>query len=173
MFYTLRRCYINLFSTFCQTFLKSLNPFNGRTKINSIRNEGRESFEKSFTHVYFFKSLYSPKEIAKYRFLTIGKSIQHVFILALFLSLGGFYNMIFRQDLMSDYGETVSDAGSKGLVTIVIVITTYIFNAGLLFWPSPFWPVLASRLQSGWEESFLSAELETDSMQRHASDSHL
>lgn len=81
----------------------------------------------------FFKSLYSPKEIAKYRFLTIGKSIQHVFILALFLSLGGFYNMIFRQDLMSDYGETVSDAGSKGLVTIVIIITTYIFNAGLLF----------------------------------------
>lgn len=81
----------------------------------------------------FFNSLYSPKEMAKYRFLTIGKSIQHVFILALFLSLGGFYDMIFKQDFMNDYGETISDAGSKGLVTIMVVITTYIFNAGLIF----------------------------------------
>ncbi|GIN89624.1 hypothetical protein J6TS1_22210 [Siminovitchia terrae] len=80
----------------------------------------------------FFKSLYSPKEIAKYRFLTIGKSIQLVFILALFLSLGGFYDMIFK-DFMNGYGVTGSDAGSKTLMTIIVAVIAYIFNAGLLF----------------------------------------
>lgn len=81
----------------------------------------------------FYKSLFSPKEIAKYRFITIGKAIQHVFILALFLSFGGFFDMFFQQDLINGYEETTPDAGSKSVVAIIVVITTYLFNAGLIF----------------------------------------
>lgn len=82
----------------------------------------------------FFKCLYSPREIAKYRFLTIGKTIQYVFILAIFLSLSGFYDAIFHNPFSSDsYGEEAYDAGSKVFMTVIVILMTYILNSGLVF----------------------------------------
>lgn len=82
----------------------------------------------------FYKSLYSPKEIAKYRFLTIGKTIQYVFILALLLSLSGFYDALFHSHGMDgSLGEAPADSGSRGVWTFLILVMTYIFISGLLF----------------------------------------
>src|SRR5690606_9492899 len=81
----------------------------------------------------FSKNLYSPKEIAKYRFLTIGKTIQDVFILALFLSLGGFYESVFIQDFSEGYGEAAADSGTKGLFAVLVIMMTYILSSGLAF----------------------------------------
>jgi len=82
----------------------------------------------------FYKSLYSPKEIAKYRFLTIGKTIQHVFILAFLLSLGGFYDTLFlNQGITYNLGETTADSSTMGIVKVLMMIMIYIFISGLLF----------------------------------------
>lgn len=81
----------------------------------------------------FSTCIYSPKEIAKYRFLTIGKSIQYVFILSLFLSLGGFYDAIFQQDFSVGYGQTANDTGTKLLFASLVVLMAFILNAGLAF----------------------------------------
>ncbi|VEF47790.1 motility protein [Bacillus freudenreichii] len=99
----------------------------------SIRMKDVKVLRKISLITIFAKSIYSPKEIAKYRFLTIGKSIQYVFILALFLSLAGFYDAIFQQDFTAGYGHTASDTGTKVLFAALVVLMAFILNSGLAF----------------------------------------
>ncbi|MFD1705414.1 DUF1189 family protein [Siminovitchia sediminis] len=82
----------------------------------------------------FLKSLYSPGEIAKYRFLTIGKTIQYVFILSLFLSLHGIYDAVVHNPFSTEqYGDEAFDDGSKIFMTLIVIVMTYGLNSGLLF----------------------------------------
>ncbi|WP_339162874.1 DUF1189 family protein [Siminovitchia sp. FSL W7-1587] len=82
----------------------------------------------------FYKSLYSPKEIAKYRFLPIGKAIQHVFIIALLFSLGSIIqNMTENGFLPGQAGEVMKDPGAKGIFAALYLLATFGINAALLF----------------------------------------
>lgn len=82
----------------------------------------------------FYKSLYSPKEIAKYRFLPIGKAIQHVFLIALLLSLGSIIqNMIENGFLPGQAGEVMGDPGAKVVFAAIYILATFGLNAALLF----------------------------------------
>lgn len=79
-------------------------------------------------------SIYSPKEIAKYRFLTIGKAIQYVFLFALIFTLPGIFNLLFKkQGLGGSINEVVPDAGSLGIFTVMIITMSYLLNAAILF----------------------------------------
>lgn len=73
----------------------------------------------------FYKSLYSLKSIAKYRFLGIGKTIQYIFMIALLFFLPGLYNILM--------GEGVSTIVSNKSLMPIFIIFMYVFNAGLIF----------------------------------------
>jgi hypothetical protein len=81
-----------------------------------------------------YKSIYSPKEIAKYRFLPIGKAVQHVFLIAFLITLGGAAEKIGNDGLFSsDTAEMMGDAITQGFFTAIFFLVSFGLNAGLLF----------------------------------------
>ena len=78
----------------------------------------------------FYKSLYNPKEIAKFRFLGIGKTILFVFFLILLSSLPGFYEtLVVKQIFSNDVTGNNVDAGTKLILIPMLAFGTYFVNA--------------------------------------------
>ncbi|MBS4199677.1 DUF1189 family protein [Bacillus sp. FJAT-49732] len=80
----------------------------------------------------FLKSLYSFKDIAKFRFLGIGKTIKYTFFLVLLYFLPSLYNtLILRGEsssLLPDF-----DTGSIAIMLPIFIIFMYIFNTGIIY----------------------------------------
>ncbi|MBS4194693.1 DUF1189 family protein [Lederbergia citri] len=88
--------------------------------------------QKKSIFTLFFKSLYSFKDIAKLRFIGIGKTIKYTFFLVLLYFLPSLYNtLILKGDsssLLPDF-----DAGSIAIMLPIFIIFMFILNIGILF----------------------------------------
>ncbi|HEY4551696.1 MAG TPA: DUF1189 family protein [Bacillaceae bacterium] len=80
----------------------------------------------------FYKSLYSPKEIAKFRFLGIGKIIQYIFLLMLFSAVPGILESIGKNELTMEEA-LLTESGAKWIMLPLFSFFTYIFHAGFGF----------------------------------------
>ncbi|MCJ8006840.1 DUF1189 family protein [Lederbergia wuyishanensis] len=80
----------------------------------------------------FIKCLYSFKDIAKFRFLGIGKSINYTFFLVFLYFLPSLYNtIILKRDsssLLPDF-----DTGSIAIMLPIFIIFMYLLNTGIFF----------------------------------------
>ncbi|MBS4209101.1 DUF1189 family protein [Bacillus sp. FJAT-50079] len=80
----------------------------------------------------FYKSIYSVKEIAKYRFLGIGKTFQYVFFLAFLYFLPSLSTILF----IDKHSTTIPgfDLDTSGLFIMVPIymLFTYVLNVGVI-----------------------------------------
>jgi hypothetical protein len=80
----------------------------------------------------FYKSLFSINDIAKFRFLSIGKTFQFVFFLILFQFVPSIYKTLVLNEesalLLPDF-----DAGSTVIMLPIYLVFMYIFNVGFFF----------------------------------------
>ncbi len=81
----------------------------------------------------FYKSLYNPKEIAKFRFLGIGKTILYVFSLILLSSLPGIYEALAVKQIGSNGMSGIgADTGTKLILIPILALAAYLINAGTI-----------------------------------------
>lgn len=80
----------------------------------------------------FFKSLYSFQDLAKFRFVDIGKTIVYAFILTTIYFLPSFYIMMFKEKNYSSFLEPY-DFGSFFIVIPLMIVFSFILNVGIVF----------------------------------------
>lgn len=81
----------------------------------------------------FRNSLYSPKEIAKYRFLTIGKTIQYIFILMCLLIIKLIYQTLSGQHSTQNIQGLTEESGTKWVLSFFTIVISYILYIGIIF----------------------------------------
>lgn len=92
--------------------------------VNTVRNLS--------IYTLFYKSIYSFKDLAKFRFLDIGKTIKYVFILAIIYFLPAMINLLL---IDRDFSHLATNFDKDSLVIIIPIylIFTYVLYSGLLF----------------------------------------
>ncbi|MCR2820403.1 DUF1189 domain-containing protein [Lederbergia panacisoli] len=88
--------------------------------------------QKKSIFIIFYKSLFSFKDIAKFRFLGIGKSINYTFFLVLLYFLPSLYNTLVLKGNSSSLLPEL-DTGSIAIMLPIFIIFMFIFNTGILF----------------------------------------
>lgn len=83
-------------------------------------------------YTVFYKSFYSFKDIAKYRFLSIGKTFQYVFLLVLFQFIPSLYNMLVLNE-NSALHLPEFDAGSVAIMLPIYILLMFVLLSGLMF----------------------------------------
>lgn len=97
-----------------------------------VAREGRDIVRNISLLQIFYKSLYSFTDIAKFRFLSIGKTIQYVFILICIYFVPSLINSIIIEkdstNLIPDF-----DAGSVAIMLPIFIFFMFVLNTGILF----------------------------------------
>lgn len=83
-------------------------------------------------YTLFYKSIYSFKDLAKFRFLDIGKTIKYVFILATIYFAPAIIKLLLIDRDFSQL-STNFDKGSLAIIVPIYLIFTYVLYSGLLF----------------------------------------
>ncbi|MBS4217141.1 DUF1189 family protein [Bacillus sp. FJAT-49711] len=88
--------------------------------------------QKKSIFIIFFKSLYSFQDIAKFRFLTIGKTINYTFFLVFLYFLPSLYHTLVLKGTSSSLLPEF-DTGSVAIMLPIFIIFMFILNTGILF----------------------------------------
>lgn len=96
----------------------------------------------------FYKSIYSFKDLAKFRFLDIGKTIKYVLVLAIIYFLPAIIKLLLI-DRDFSHLATNFDKGSLVIIIPIYLIFTYVLYSGLLFIKISFLAWIASSLAKG------------------------
>lgn len=103
-----------------------------------------------FTLLY--KSCYSFKDIAKFRFMDIGKTFKYVFFLILIYFLPTVIKMLVMDKKYSDLTSTF-DGGSLVIILPFYIIGMYILYAGIIFIKISFLAWLAQLIAKSTNQS--------------------
>ncbi|MCJ7843420.1 DUF1189 domain-containing protein [Lederbergia sp. NSJ-179] len=108
--------------------------------------------KKKSLFTLFYQSFYSFKDIAKFRFLSIGKTIQYVFLLVLFYFLPAMMKLLFIE---RDFSHLTPhfDRGSLVIIIPLYLIFTFILYTGILFIKISFLAGVAGILAKGLKRS--------------------
>ncbi len=80
----------------------------------------------------FRNSLFSPKEMSKYRFITIGKTIQYIFFLMILLILKQVYDTFIGQNSPANSSE-LTEPGTKWVLAFFTIVVSYVLYIGIVF----------------------------------------